>query len=261
MTNRWLWYNCPMHYSSPDQNRRFCDADQKRSQWIRDTSVVRDHEHEIYNHFTATNGPILELGGGEGLSVQFVPDLTKHLYIGTDIHLSRARSIVDSGRSVGLPHVPAVACDASALPFAAGSMANIFCRDLLHHLPIAARKQAVAEMARVLRPQGQVTIIEPNAGRSPMVAAFSLAIPTERMALKFHARSLRRLLSRQFAQVHLDHLEPSMLYRALLHYRFGRPLWHKKNAVRRLLAGWERLMSHMPQNHWCYVRARCRGPK
>lgn len=249
-----------MHYDAREQYQRFADVDEDRSRWILLTRWVRLHERAVFKSFEIGRGPVLELGAGEGLTLRFLPRLARLGYVGTDLHLSRARAIQQLATSDGLP-ASALSCDASALPFRDASFGTVLCRDMLHHLPLPVRQQAVREIARVLRPDGQLSLIEPNAARSPVVALFSALIPTERMALGFHSDSLQALLGPCFDDVKLDHIEPSMLYRLVLHYRFGRPELTERRRVVRLLHAWERTAERLvPPRFWTYLRARCRTP-
>lgn len=50
--------------------------------------------------------------------------------------------------------------NSQSLPFADASFDLAFCRSLLHHLPDPAK--AVAEMHRVLRPGGELVLVDPN---------------------------------------------------------------------------------------------------
>ncbi len=249
-----------MAFDAQSQRRRFEQADDARSRWILQTPLVQQHEREVFACLEIGGGPVLELGAGEGLTLGFRPELAKLGYIGSDLHLARARSVLEVAREAGVS-ASSLSCNAAELPFSSGRLGTVLCRDLLHHLPSRDRRAAVAEVARVLRSDGQFSLIEPNAGRSPLVALFSAAIPTERLALGFHAESLRRMLEPHFHEVQIDHLEPSMLYRLVFHHRFGRPSLSSHRGWRTLVERWERFAERwVPPRHWTYLRARCRGP-
>jgi len=244
-------------YLTRDQGRRFVDADEERTAWIEQVAPVRRHEEIVHRQIVVEGGPILEVGAGEGLLMRMRPDLRVLRYVGTDLHASRCRSLKRDGTAT----TEAVACDASRLPFARGAFRSVVCRDLLHHLEPETRRRAVHEMARVLVDDGVATILEPNAARSPVIAAFSLAIPTERMALTFHAGPLRALLSEAFHEVTVDHLEPSLLYRALYHHRLGAPGLARVSFVRRAVEAWESVAQMLPSDRWGIVRLVCRRPR
>ena len=69
-----------------------------------------------------------------------------------------ARAQSKSAR-LGLPVVFQVAA-AQSLPFADATFDAVFCTLAMHHLPEDVRAGALAEMRRVLKPQGRVLIVE-----------------------------------------------------------------------------------------------------
>ena len=70
--------------------------------------------------------------------------------------VARARS---KSARLGLPVVFQVAA-AQSLPFADATFDAVFCTLAMHHLPEDARARALAEMRRVLKPQGRVLVVE-----------------------------------------------------------------------------------------------------
>lgn len=248
--------------SSRAQNERFAQADQDRLQWILDNPVVHDHERNLFRSLAVGKGPVLEIGGGEGLTLRFLPHLAHLGFVGTDLHLDRVRAIRNSVPREAAPGcIRTAVCNAVSLPFADRSFGTVLCRDVLHHIPPAQQQAAWAEMARVTCPGGTVCVIEPNAARAPLAALFSAAIPTERWALSFNAQTLQQAAQSHFSCVQVDHLEPSMLYRLLLHYRFGMPSLGHAAWVKRGLAAWEWVASHSPSSRWSYVRLTCTSPR
>ncbi len=241
---------------SRSQSRRFENADEERLRWILDTPVVREQEAALYAALPKEHGPILEVGAGEGLLPRFFPEVMERGYVGSDLFPTRVAALRRSH-----PRVSGAAADASALPFRDRCFATVLCRDLLHHLELPERQRAVDEMARVLTPGGVAAILEPNAARSPLMMAFSLAIPTERMALGFSAPPLRDLAERSFDDVQVTHLAPSMLYRLLLHHRFGAPRLAQRALTRSALALWGRIARAAPETRFGYVLLLCRGPR
>lgn len=241
----------------PDEQRRhFESADDERSRWILQTPGVRRHEEELARSLPLGEDPVLEVGAGEGLLPRLRPELLTRAYVGLDLSEQRAR------RVRGREGLAAVTADASRLPLRSDSFGTVLCRDVLHHLEPAARARAVAEMARVLRPDGVCVLTEPNASRSPVVAAFSLAIPAERMALGFRAATLRALVAPCFDDVTVSHHDHSVAYRLLYHYRFGAPALARVPLVDRALRRWERAVRRAaPSALAGYVRLTCRGPR
>jgi ubiquinone/menaquinone biosynthesis C-methylase UbiE len=96
------------------------------------------------------DGRILDNGCGVGLLHDTIPtDQIVGLDLSSEM-LERA-----SQRSNRL-----VLGNSQQLPFRDGSFDLVFCRSILHHLP--APGEAVREMSRVLRPGGEVVLVETN---------------------------------------------------------------------------------------------------
>lgn len=239
-----------MHYDARDQHARFADADHERRAWIETCRTVNAHEQAVYDALGPLEGRVLEVGAGEGLLPRFRADLDPSRYVATDLHPSRA-----AASQAALPGSHGIAADISALPFADGAFDTVVCRDVLHHLPLDTRLAAIRAIHRVLKGGGRAVFIEPNAARSPIVALFSAAIATERMALRFSAAALSGWLHEAFSEVTLDHIEPSMLYRLVLHHRFGQPALERNPLVAGGLRAWERVSAALPARHWTYLRA------
>jgi SAM-dependent methyltransferase len=85
-------------------------------------------------------GPWIELGSGPGFARDFIPRMQLTDLVQAPWH----------DRQV----------DATALPFADGSVGALVLFDVLHHLPAPAR--FFAEAVRVLRPGGRVILCEPH---------------------------------------------------------------------------------------------------
>ena len=111
-----------------------------RELW-RQKPVLRAIYSDFYERITAACRPglSLEIGGGSGNLKDFAREV-----VSTDI--------------VQVPWLDAAA-DAQALPFAAGSFANVVSVDVLHH--IERPRRFLAEAERVLQPGGRVILLEP----------------------------------------------------------------------------------------------------
>jgi SAM-dependent methyltransferase len=86
--------------------------------------------------------------------------------------------------------------DASDLKFGDNSFDVVFCHEALHHAGDA--EQIVREMARVTR--RHVVIVEPNR-RNPIMFTLGLLAESERTALKFTPRHLRKTAERHGLRV------------------------------------------------------------
>ena len=88
--------------------------------------------------------PLLDLGTGDGQTLRAVTS------DGFRVGLDRSVSML---RGAG---VPAVAGLAEALPFRDASFEVVLAADLIHHVPDEALAASLREIARVLRPGGQL---------------------------------------------------------------------------------------------------------
>ena len=102
-------------------------------------SLYRRWFRDVAAELAAVSGPTVELGAGIGKLKEVVPEA-----VATDVERT--------------PWADAVV-DAEALPYEAGSVANLVLFDVLHHLPRPAR--FFDEARRVLRPAGRVVVVDP----------------------------------------------------------------------------------------------------
>ncbi|NLX12155.1 MAG: class I SAM-dependent methyltransferase [Phycisphaerales bacterium] len=101
--------------------------------------IYRGYHEMLNTALSAVEGPSIEVGAGHGSFAEFHRDI-----LSCDI--------------VPCPWLDCAA-DATRLPFAESSLANLVMIDVLHHLAAPARFFAEAE--RVLRPGGRILMIEP----------------------------------------------------------------------------------------------------
>jgi len=114
--------------------------DEHRGAWLK-KPALRAVYQDIYRRIANVTKPgkTLEIGGGTGNFKSFVPEV-----LSTDIQHASWLDVV---------------CDAHELPFVDGLFDNIVMFDVLHHLE---RPQFfLTEAARVLRPGGQLVLVEP----------------------------------------------------------------------------------------------------
>lgn len=122
----------------------------KKQRWLRDRLWAK-----------RPDGLYLEIGTGEGV-VHGGGDLYPRRYVGIDpasTALDRARSRWWSA-SDGGPEPSWLAAFAEELPFLSDSFDGVFGVDTLHHL--ASLPIALREIARVLKPGGEIAFVEPN---------------------------------------------------------------------------------------------------
>lgn len=117
--------------------------------------TVRNHAEILSATATFAGREVLEVGCGDGRLLAW---LARHRArpIGLDPsapQLKRAR--------VAAPGVPLVVGRGEALPVASGRIDLVLYLNSLHHVPLTAQWQAIVEAARVLRPGGELLVIEP----------------------------------------------------------------------------------------------------
>ncbi len=115
-------------------------------------------------------------------------------------HLALARAVGSGGRTVGLDlsrtmleltrrTSDTLLCegDAVALPFVARSFDRLFCAYVLDLLPAADLPRALAEFARVLRPDGRVALVSLTEGTT---VASRLFVAAWNLRFRWNARAL-----------------------------------------------------------------------
>lgn len=113
-----------------------------RRVWEQKPILRRVYNEEFFARLVAArkpNGVSVEVGAGPGFFKQFAQDT-----VSTDL--------------IWCPWLDAIA-DAQQLPFRAGSVANVFGLDMLHHL--ATPMTFLGEVSRILVPGGRLILIEP----------------------------------------------------------------------------------------------------
>jgi SAM-dependent methyltransferase len=241
---------------SSNQHERVQDAHWERAraehfEWKIRTPVFAESEAALVEG-VRTTGRVLELGCGEGSNLHHLRGTPTAIY---GVDRSRAKVAFASERVAGLR---AAIADVAQLPFASASFDTILVRDLLHH--VYDRGQALAEAWRVLRPGGELNVIEPNV-RNPLLLAQAVLVRAERGVLVSTPELLRRELEalpgRGAVEVRMFH--PFPIARLVLHPDMGLPSLARLRAVRATLraVNWasERLI---PRSLWSYVTVRIR---
>ena len=90
--------------------------------------------------------------------------------VGMDLTPAMGEQFAALARERGFPHAHFVVGDAEALPFPDASFELVTCRRAAHHFPDPAR--AMAEMARVLTPEGRLGLVDMVAPDDPASAQF-----------------------------------------------------------------------------------------
>jgi ubiquinone/menaquinone biosynthesis C-methylase UbiE len=212
-----------------------------RCDWLTRNPYMRSREEAILAGIELS-GRCLEVGCGEGNNLEILGARA------AGIDLSRA-SLAAARDRLGGAFAQA---DAARLPFADGVFDTVFARDLLHHVDDARR--VVAEMVRVCRPGGTVLILDDN-GRNGILRLFAAFDPSERRIADQTPRTLAALFTGlPVGPVTVTLREPTLLYRALLHHKFGLPSLGRSRlfarVMDRLIAALERTSS---PDTWAYV--------
>jgi len=145
--------------------------------WIGERIGMRAHREELLAH---ARGRTVELGSGTGLNLPHYPDHLDELILTEPEAAMRtrlARKVRRSGRSARVLGAPA-----EQLPFDDRSVDTVVSTLVL--CTVDAPHLALQEIARVLRPDGQLLFIEHVRSESPTLASWQdrLAGPWQRFA-------------------------------------------------------------------------------
>ena len=145
--------------------------------WVSERVGMRAHRQELLRH---VRGRTVELGSGTGLNLPHYPDDLDELFLtepDTAMAARLKRKLRHSGRSARVLGV-----SAERLPFDDGSIDTVVSTLVL--CTVDAPDLALREIARVLRPDGQLLFIEHVRSDSPRLAAWQdrLAGPWQRFA-------------------------------------------------------------------------------
>jgi len=145
--------------------------------WVGEWTGMRAHRRSLLSR---ARGRTLEIGSGTGLNLAHYPDGVGELILAepdAPMRAKLAKKLKRSGRRAQLIDAPA-----ERLPFADGSVDTVVSTLVL--CTVEAPDLALREMARVLRPGGQLLFIEHVRADSPMLARWQdrLAGPWRRFA-------------------------------------------------------------------------------
>ena len=136
-------------------------------------------------------GDVLDVGSGDGAAAALFAPHCRSL---TCIESNPRMAAAAAERFAHMPHVRAQIADVHALPYADHAFDEIL---VFHTLTYAAEpRQAIAECARVLRPNGRVVVLSLDKHeQTALTTAYGERHPG------FSPRSLRALLTRSGLQV------------------------------------------------------------
>jgi SAM-dependent methyltransferase len=221
----------PAHYRWKTQTEGFATSERELLRWV------------------GARGRVLEVGCGEGANVFHLGPAGEGAFV-----LDRFPAKVAFARGAQ-PGLRGVVADVQRLPFAAESFDTVLVRDLLHH--VHDRGLALAELWRVLRPGGRLSVLEVNA-LNPLFLAQALLVEAERGILRSTPRRLVAELERlpgRLGPVERSMAQALPVSRVVLHPDMGRPALGRRRSVRRVLGGLEALSAlFLPRSTWAYIR-------
>jgi SAM-dependent methyltransferase len=145
--------------------------------WVGERAGMRAHREELLSR---ARGCTVEIGGGTGLNLAYYPDDLDELVVIEPDAAMRAR--LEKRLSHSSRRVRLVDAGAERLPFADGSVDTVVSTFVL--CTVEAPDLALREVARVLRPDGQLLFIEHVRSESPTLAYWQdrLSAPWSRFA-------------------------------------------------------------------------------
>lgn len=198
-----------------EQRRYWHGADGVRFAWQTQNRVMAPLEAALVERVVSRPGErMLEIGCGEGANLHHLRE-SGALRFGVDF--SRAKTAFARRNT----DAHTVTADAARLPFADGSFDAVLIRDVLHHVDQPAA--VLREARRVLRKDGRLTLLEPNA-KSPAIMLQAALVSAERGLFSSTRKRLRDMLDSAGFVISgeaADH--PFPIDRVLLHPRLGIP--------------------------------------
>jgi ubiquinone/menaquinone biosynthesis C-methylase UbiE len=129
---------------------------------------------------------VIEIGVGTGIHAQWLTSRVDVHFAGIDVSAGMIRQA--RHRLSNNKHVDCLVCNAESLPFKDKTFDAAYCSGSLHH--ITNPEITVGEMARVLKDNGRIVIMEPNR-YFPKNLFHALTNPIERNVLKMTLTNLR----------------------------------------------------------------------
>ena len=135
--------------------------------------LYRKEKKDVLEICASTDGPILEVGCGDGRISSLLAKHRIDPLVGVDISREMLRKYVDKE---GISALQLIHCDAENLPFKEDSFDGVICIQTLVHLPNA--EMVIDESARILREGGKLIldINTPNSQRVLTILSLARSI-------------------------------------------------------------------------------------
>jgi ubiquinone/menaquinone biosynthesis C-methylase UbiE len=161
----------------------------------------------------SASGPLVDVGVGEGLALEWVRPPEAHPTIGVDYRLDKLRSARERLEAVSL-----VCADAAMLPFRDAIAATVVCTEVLEHLtsPMAA----ATELVRICNGWCVISVPwEPffRLGNLARGKNFARLGNDPEHVQHYHRRTLQRELRRSFGDVTIQSCFPWLVARCTPH--------------------------------------------
>ncbi len=236
------------------QEAFYQDAEADRFYWLTNHPYVLQAERRLLRHIEAWPEAcsILEVGCGEGATLKTLQNMGIHpTYVGFDCFPAKVQFCCREHKEGRF-----LTADARfGFPFHSGCFERVLVRDVLHHLEESERISLLNEALRVLKPKGNLVVIEGNANNF-VGMAFALLFKHERCMLETRSHLLEALVGRiaRFCRMRVNMEEPSNLFRLILHYRLGFPSLGNSKLIIRLMDGWQSVARKLsPTRRWAYT--------
>jgi len=237
-----------------NQDDYFSECCQKRFLWQTENIFITQAERSLLGCLPViAEDRILEAGAGTGSNLANLRSMGQRCsFTGLDINDTE----VHFARHC-FPEDTFIIGDATRMGLPSNTFDVVFCRDLLHHVPLSKQSAVIHDMVRVTRTGGTVAIMESNC-RNPVIWLFARLAGAERNLRYSSPKRMVMLLKGIQGLSLLDpvprFIEPCNLFRLLLHYRLGWPGLSRYRFVCRALE-WLNQASRKvaPENRWAYM--------
>lgn len=219
--------------ASEERFKQFTQRDADLMRWRYGCGYIAEWEASRYRLMFAGGRRILDVGCGAGEAAIWADGAE---YVGIDMAEAQLRQ----GR--GKPDRLLAAASVLALPFPDGCFDRVVAVGMFHHLTAGEAPAAIREMARVLAPDGEIAVLEPNPWNfyQRLLAYVS---PAERGILHTSLPRLRRAVASvpEVAAVRFEY-DHILFWPGYLTFLLRRWAWPTGPRMTRLFQAWHRFV-------------------